>query len=163
MTIAATRSVSTVLILGASLILSGCSASPATETPAGLMDGPVAEVEGSRDWDPDEHPVYVPADDYIAPISSRYDTWAPGSAWRFSGDGWEPQAEVVVTVIRPASADLQEAVIGDPVTVKADDFGQFTDAYPLPGDVKAAGGYFLQAIGQTDGRIESSPLSIVNK
>lgn len=157
------RNLSVSLILGASLLLTGCSAGPQEEATAPGMDGPVAEVTAATDWDLDKNPEYAPVDDYVSAISSRYDTWAPGSSWRFSGDGWEPKAEVIVSVIRPATADAPEAVIGEPVTVKADEFGQFADAYALPGDTQASDGYRLQALSQADGRIESSVLNIVKK
>ena len=152
------------LMLGASLLLAGCStdSSPA-DNPAPGIEGPVAEVAEAADWDPHKNPEYVPADDYISAISARYSTWAAGSSWRFSGDGWEPKAEVVVSVIRTSTADAAEAVIGEPVTVKADEFGQFADAYALPENVEVSDGYRLQAVTQADGRIESFPLSVARK
>lgn len=158
-----TGGLSVSLLLGASLILAGCAADPQEQAPPPGVAGPVAEVAAASDWDPDKNPEYAAVDDYVAAISSRYSTWAPGSSWRFSGDGWEPKAEVLVSVVSPASSEAPETVVGEAVKVTADEFGQFADAYPVPDDAEPSEGYRLQAVSESDGRMESSMLNIVKR
>lgn len=153
------KSLALPVILCLSMGLAGCAGAEDLQ-PAASDAGPVAEVTASTDWDED-HPEYVPRDDYLGPISAQYETWAPGSSWRISGDGWDPGDKITVSVLKSGPDQAGEDAVGDPLSVEADEFGQFAAAYALPKDAETGGGYELRAVSEA-ARVESTPLMVVS-